>query len=508
MGAFKELMDVISDLDIQDAAKDYQNTKRYSSISKMASDGIMQFPVLVTRSLPIDTLQMITKALERNYATFVQVAITMNSTMDISQTKNPAEFVRKFHQNLSGKVFNPNDLLESLSGLYECFENDHLALISAVYEGSTGTIVAKNKEQLVDLMEHVCHDVLNDKYVPKSEVIYHFRNPELSAKYNSVTEAKGKPTSNSSRNSVDHIRIQERQLDQNERQHREKLLQQMQSEKMHSKIEGRKIAASIANNRATQQFNNSKLSLDWEKFDHQKEVDDRNFKHRFDDAVLAQNVLKDNDVKKANELVATTLHISVKQINEENEDVGIIDFIIGVKATMHPINTQEMVVNMVSACKNNNKAFNFLRWTTGEISFFKDFLFGVKEIKSDIVNRSAGASSWWLALKRRRALSKFKAAIFTNDRILPNASIVLSIEEVERIKSEYGYDLFTPVFIKKIMQTYFLLGFVIVDSSAQIAHFMFDGKDDFESVSFGGLEKENSADERKFKEMLKVINRN
>lgn len=488
MGVFKDLVDIVTDLDIPDAAKDYINTKRYSSISKMASDGIMQFPVLVTRSLPIDTLQMISKALERNYATFVQVAITMNSTMDISQTKNPAEFIRKFHQNLSGRVINPNDLLESLSGLYECFESNHLALITAVYEGSTGSVVAKNKEQLVDLMEHVRHDILNNKYIPKSEVIYHFSNPELSAKYNALTEA-------------DTPNWKQTEFDQRERHHRETLARQMQADRSRDKIEGTKIAASKASDR-------ERNKLERDKLDFQQSSYERDFRHRHDDAILAQNVLKDNDVKKANELIATTLHIRVKQINEEDEDVGIIDFIIGVKATMHPINTEEMVMNMVSACKNNNKAFNFLRWTTGEISFFKDFLFGIKDMKNDIASRSAGASTWWLALKRRRALSRAKAVIFTKDRILPNATIVLSIEEVERIKSEYGYDLFSPVFVNKIMQTYFLLGFVIVDSSSQIAHFMFDGKNDFESVSFGGLEKENSADERKFKEMLKVINRN
>jgi hypothetical protein len=226
------------------------------------------------------------------------------------------------------------------------------------------------------------------------------------------------------------------------------------------------------------------------------------------DVKMADNVLKDNDVKKSNELVPTTLHIRVKTVNNKGEDVGFLDFIIGVKATMHPIKSDEMVVNMIAACKNNNKFFDFIRWTTGEISFFKDFLFNIKELKDDVMNRSAGASSWWLTLKRRKALAKIKSNLVIPQQILPNATIVMSMEEVEFIKSEYGYDLMNTTFVDKIMQTYFLLGFVVVDNSTQIAHFMFDGQQNYQSVTFSGLERENSGDERKFKEMLKVINRN
>ena len=223
---------------------------------------------------------------------------------------------------------------------------------------------------------------------------------------------------------------------------------------------------------------------------------------------LPQQMLKDNDVKKANELVATTMHARIHMLNKNNEPIGVQDFMIGIKGTMHPVKSEEMISNMVAACKNNNRVFNFLRWTTGEISFFKDFWLGLNDMKRDISNESKGASRWWIALKNRRALARVQANALFKDRLLPNATIVLTAEEAELIKVNYGYDVMNPYFMKKIMEAYFLLGFVIVDSASQIAHFYFDGSQDFESVSFSGLEKENTRDERKFKEMLKVINRN
>jgi hypothetical protein len=166
-----------------------------------------------------------------------------------------------------------------------------------------------------------------------------------------------------------------------------------------------------------------------------------------------------------------------------------------------------MITNMVNACRNNNKVFNFLRWTTGEISFFKDFLLNIKETKADVTDYKRGSSVWWSSLKRRKRLSNMRDTMFLDKQILPNATIVISAEEVEFIKSEFGFDLFNPIFFNKILNTYFLLGFVIVDNSAQMAHFLFEDQEEFQTVTFSALEKSSVNDERKFKEMLKVVNR-
>ncbi len=61
--------------------------------------------------------------------------------------------------------------------------------------------------------------------------------------------------------------------------------------------------------------------------------------------------------------------------------------------------------------------------------------------------------------------------------------------------------------VDKIMKEYFLLSFVIVDSSLEIVHFMFDGQVDFQSVSFNGLERENN-NKNDFKEVMKLVNSN
>ena len=440
MGVLNDVIGIIKD--IPDASKDldfitnWSKSKKYSSISKQASTGILQFPTLVSGALDIETAQNISKALERNYATFAQIVFSMSPTQEYRKDFDTTDYIRKFHQNTGMKTdrFDALNSFKEILDNYNVFDNGNFIMYSATYESvSTPKITAMNKEQLVDMLESVRTDVLNNKYIPKPATLYNFNDSELNKKYNSVTEAKN--------------------TDQND------------------------VKTKLMNNQ----------------------------KYRTID--LNKNMLTDNDVKKSNELVATVLHVRIRLVNKDDVDVGMIDFNVGIKCTMHVIKSAEMVTNLVAACKNNNKVFNFIRWYTGEISFFKDFLLNVKDVKTDVSSRSKGASHWWITLKRRKALSKIKDAMFVDNRLLPNATIVVTAEEVEYIKAEYGYDLMNQVFIDKIMQAYFLLGFVVVDNSTQIAHFMFDGHRDFQSVTFSALEKANTSDEKKFKDMLKVMNR-
>lgn len=442
VGTLNDIIGIIKD--IPEASKDmnfftnWSKKKTYSSISKQALQGTLQFPTLVTAAMDIETAQNITKALERQYSTFAQTVFSMTPTQQYSKDFDATEYLRQFHQNTGIKTDRfdvMNTVKDIVADNYNVFAADNMIIYSATYESvSTPKLVADNKKQLRDLLESVRTDVLNNKYVPKTATLYNFNDPELNHKYNTVTEADEPDTINT--------------------------------------------ANTILTNR-----------------------------QKFRTVDLSKDILKDNDVKKANELIATTLHVRIRLVNKDDIDVGVVDFIVGIKCTMHVIKSNEMITNLVSACNNNDKVFNFIRWYTGEISFFKDFLFHIKDVKHDVSSQSKGSSPWWITLKRRKAMAKLKDSTFTKNRLLPNATIVVTAEEVEYIKSEYGFDLMNDVFINKIMNAYYLLGFVVVDSATQIAHFMFDGQRSFQSVTFSALEKANTSDEKKFKDMLKVINR-
>ena len=132
---------------------------------------------------------------------------------------------------------------------------------------------------------------------------------------------------------------------------------------------------------------------------------------------------------------------------------------------------------------------------------------GVFKVQKVNVNKySKEKSHWWTTLKRRKTLSKAKTA-FSGGRknILPNASIVCSMEEVMEIKDVYGVDLMDIKHVKKLMDRYFLLGFAIVDDSQELCYFIFDGENNYQAISYKGLEKENNS-KNDFKDIYKMIN--
>ena len=430
MGVLKDLLDTFRDIDIHGSVDDYLKKKKYSSIAKQSQEGTLQFPVIVSKSLDIENLQTVTRALERQYSSFTQIVLTMNPVLNIVTEKNLANYLRKFHQNSDSKT-DLNDAtnffvdIDNLKENYLVLSDEHgtMAVLTGIFEGcSTKQIVEANKGQLKVIVESLKMDLLNNKFIPNNQAIYKFTNKNLSS------------------------------------------------------------------------FHNKNILLEVRKNDS-------------DNFNLPNKVLTDNDVKKSNELVPTILHLRLKLIDKKGDNHGTHDYLIGIKAVIHPVSSDEMINNVVGACRNNNGLFDFIRWTSGEINFIKDFILNVKEIKDDVKNRGSGSSSWWITLKRRKALSKVKNTLLLGNQLLPNTTLVLSMQEVELIKATYGYDLMNINFVDKIMSTYFLLGFVVVDTSSQLVHFLFDGQNSYQTTTFIGLERESGSDEKKFKEMLKLINR-
>lgn len=217
--------------------------------------------------------------------------------------------------------------------------------------------------------------------------------------------------------------------------------------------------------------------------------------------------MTDNDCKKANDLVPTLLHIRVYPVDKyTREELTPIDFIMGVKATLHPIPASEIARMVVSGMRNENMVFNFIRWTTGEIKFFKDFLFAIDTIKMDAKDAGNDVTGWRPALKKRRLAAKSRLH-FTKNSVLPNASLVISQPTIEYIAETYGYNLDDERIIDRMMDVYFLLGYIVVNPVSQRVTFRFDGINTTDTYTYDTLRRENQSDDKAFKNMMKMLGR-
>ena len=472
-------MDTLKDVDHYASAETFLTQGSRSSLVKHADQGILQFPVMISRKMDYSTALMVSKSLERNFASFIMIATSLSPSMTAGDSHEIGTYLRKFHQN-TRKKYDSNDFITDMGKLAENFtdvyndeDNNGLVVMGGICEGATGNIIKQNKDNQDSVLNHIRMDRLNDKFVPaQKELLIRDSNLASYVREGSVSDA---------RSAIDRA---------NARKNKPSSLPVLTPNNSPGNLNGEKSRRSTnITNSISGGTNRNRAS-----YKHNDNISDR--------------ILRDNDVKKANELVPTTLHLRVNWLCKDGEHSSTNDFLVGVKSMLHPIDSDEMTDSIVNACKGKGKLFNLIKWTTGETSFVRDFLLNVGDIKTDVVKRSSGASHWWITLKRRRALSKIKNKLHLPSGILPNTTIVLTLDEAEFIKSEYGYDLLNPHYVDKIMEEYFLISFVIVDSASEICYFKFEGRPEYEIITFSGLERDtNNSKNMDAKDVIKLLNR-
>lgn len=72
-------------------------SKDYRSISKQATQGVCQFPVIMSRSLDYETMMLVSKACERTFCSFLQVVLQMNQVL--GEDESVVDFISRFHTN-------------------------------------------------------------------------------------------------------------------------------------------------------------------------------------------------------------------------------------------------------------------------------------------------------------------------------------------------------------------------------------------------------------------------
>lgn len=560
MTILKDISDTLRDA--VDIAKEMDiKLNKQTSIAKLSSAATLQFPVITSRSINVDTAQTVVKALERQYAMFIQMVISMNPYLDLEKDRNLQGYLRNIHQNNVGII----DLKESAMSLYS--DDFGRTLLFSLNEGCNGQVLASNREQMFNPEEYLNNKILNNLYASKEISLenamlnldyYYKKNPEiLTEKYkptkkqikrerafkikNNIPlddddlydengnfsiekamdplpdfakEANNKAKNSKINNSKNNVKPEDPNSSYHQNNNYDVEPSNNKNEQKQSNLTDKQFSHQKMMDRHKMRMDNANLELNKQKLQQKNQetenlINEKKFKHelqktKWDYQSKTAVKLSDNDVKKCNELVPTTLSLTL-QVKDGSNFGGVSNFVIGVKGLLHPVNSDDMISNLLSGYKSGNKFFNFLRWSSGEIKFIKDLILNMDNIREDVVRKHAkNGSGWWSALKRRRNIAALRR-IKGSGRILPNTTIVCSINEIDELKEAYGVDLMNPTSIKKIMKTFFLLGFVVVDDSQELCHFIFDGENNYQVVSFNGLEKENNS-KNDFKDIYKLIN--
>lgn len=508
-----------------------KDTYDRKSIARKSNGGVLQFPVYITDSLSLENCTMITKALEREYVSFIAVLTSVNSITDKKSIKEYLEDINVNDTTLASKVTN-------LAGYFS--------------ESSVFKIPNMRNTEMIRESESTALELIYNTTKDGNKVFD--SNDFITENYNELTNTEkdtvryilkekcknNKAIKFSSNSGIDSIIIQEhsenkhlfmlRDINTMELKlvetvvfpvnniNKDTIVREIMNEsKKLSEVYTPDLNTNILNESTPSNLEDFSLigtGLIKNKYSKLKEADagveiidfgnDKTATHGAlgsKDTMVANKtgILTDNDVKKANELAPTLMHLKTYFKNNEGSLFGI-DYVIGIKTIMHNITSESMINNILSTVKRGKGFFNLVRLTTGEISFFKDFLFAVNKNKDDIKKKFSKDDAWAATLTRKKEGKIYNGYI-------PNASLVLSIDEVEILRNEHNVDVMNEKMANLLIDRLYLLSLVIVDPSIEVAYFKFDGEKSFQKYSFTALERENSNATREVKNIMQVMSR-
>lgn len=473
MGPLKKVLSLM-DLDFDELKRGITGTingtsstgfKMNSNIAKEAKGLTAVFPVLVSESVSVEQAQMIAKAAERKYVTMFQMLFAASQ---ITDAKSAQSYLKKFHNNITSSLdlsdMTVDDVIDFANKLDE--EVQTTALTNA-------RITEATKAVLEDL-------VFNENY---TKVLAENLNPVSLNNYKVKTVFGDYKATQVSEANDDYYTVEDRS-DSTEWEGRDDNNGNVYKQRTNTTT--RRTPITARDRAATLKDKNATLK---------------------DKADIISKQIVTTDIKKANEATPSLMIINFVTQADGRDNEIVNTAVIGVKCVIHYVPSSEMMNRMVLKNTDRRGLLNFIRATTGEIQFFRDFLFAIDRAKIDAVAKTNKGSNSriWKMLEIRANRSKMNTtARADNAACAAITMLVLSKAEVDIIKQSYRLDLSKASTMLSVMKGYNFIGVAVIDEVNEKVDFLYDdGTKNFETISFMSLEREQGAGE--YKKMINTL---
>lgn len=473
MGPLKKVLSLM-DLDFDELKRGITGTingssstgfKMNSNIAKEAKGLTAVFPVLVSESVSVEQAQMIAKAAERKYVTMFQMLFAASQ---ITDAKSAQSYLKKFHNNITSSLdlsdMTVDDVIDFANKLDE--EVQTTALTNA-------HITEATKAVLEDL-------AFNENY---TKVLAENLNPVSLNNYKVKTVFGDYKATQVSEANDDYYTVEDRS-DSTEWEGRDDNNGNVYKQRTNTTT--RRTPITARDRAATLKDKNATLK---------------------DKADIISKQIVTTDIKKANEATPSLMIINFVTQADGRDNEIVNTAVIGVKCVIHYVPSSEMMNRMVLKNTDRRGLLNFIRATTGEIQFFRDFLFAIDRAKIDAVAKTSKGSNSriWKMLEIRANRAKMNAtARADNAACAAITMLVLSKAEVDIIKQSYRLDLSKASTMLSVMKGYNFIGVAVIDEVNEKVDFLYDdGTKNFETISFMSLEREQGAGE--YKKMINTL---
>jgi hypothetical protein len=223
---------------------------------------------------------------------------------------------------------------------------------------------------------------------------------------------------------------------------------------------------------------------------------------------IFQKRLLDSEVKKANELQPSLMIVNFNTLDTDGKIYGTSSFVAGVKSRLISVDSMDIIERIIAKNTTKINFTNFIKATTGEIRFVKDFLLSVDQAKIDAKNASKKgiAAMMWKTLENRSIKNNWNRIKRAGNDASAITVLVISQETVNALLKYHNFDITKIKNAQFVMNTYNLMGIIICDESIEAAKFLYAGNDNWEVQAYSYLEKEGKQ-ATDYKKTINLLNK-
>ena len=487
----RDVVDILTSMKDFDEVQFINNAKAnrsFKSITSATKDLILTFPVMVSTDIEPDVAIMIAKAQEKKMASLLHILFT---AISVGNNEDVFDYVKKFHSNLGSLGSTLDDYVDGMDRLATTF--------GEAYEQTMKIDHAVLNTVLEDLKDsnHVLGDDVRESSLEAYKILPGYMTGSRTAIVKEETQAVNEWTQDGNGNYVFRNKddaaafLTTHGFDvDSDIPTSGPLSRSLQAAQAYIRS-----ANTAPPERVTRQLgaSNSKMSgTDAAKY--------------FESMTKAHNaVVLNNEYKKANELQPTMMVINFMRHSEEAGDT-INTAVIGIKCKIYAVTSADICNRISGKIQDKSVLTNFVRATTNEIAFFRDFLFAVDQAKFDAKSygRQASSNKMWKVLERRSLKSKFRRSLKMYNDATAITTLVLSENDANYLKTTGSIDIMNISNARKILDAYNFMCLCVANQSTEVASILYDtGDDTYEMIPFSGLERE--ASDNSYKKMVNLM---
>ena len=547
------------------ASEPYRSTGK--SIIAAAKGNLFEFPVFISSSVQLDYATATSSLLEQVYASYLQSALSLNPIVDESLVRNKTPFA-KFQSDTNRYVeYTDMDYAHDAVHNEVVMENgDSLEFDMMSIEDHDGKVIVEyyNKrplsefdhyfqeqdakdyeiERLTKKLENASKHIkdLKDDLSDANRTTDYFKNAAANASARADRETKRADKAEQRGVDAATLANYENQLNDykkeiddakkalDENKHRANEMESLR--KLKKEIDD----ADKEYNLAVDKFNYQKSKdsrdearadrrdkLESDKFAHTKErerqTDEIREKERAEDwkrdlkfkySVKAPEMLDETKIKKLNTMKPLMMNVQFHVQDKTGALSEAINYVVAVKTYNRIIDADTLPDVAEYPLKEMNKIARKAKWRAGELKFFRDIVFKVKQKKQTAVDSRDPKRKWYRRLYELAHMTgdaPTKAAIKGKNitwsvvksqieddfdfGVIPNSTLVISSNDVVNVKAKTGIDLLNGHTATKLCKELFLIAMVVIDTDAESIKILLpDNHDDYEVHSLASVNKQ------------------